>query len=336
MFTGCGTAMVTPFRKDGSLDEDAFRRLVRWQVESGIHFLVPCGTTGESPTLSHQEHLRVVEITLEEGVLTIAGEKKLENEEEREGYQVRERRYGKFSRRFELPPVVDEGKVRANLKDGVLLVTLTLGTISLSLLGSIGAALTVGLNRGNALLSLLILPLAMPVLIFGARTVSLAAADDAMAAVSRLTDGPQVLVGSSMGGWIALILAQRIPERIAVLIGIAAAPDFTEDIWARLDQGQQRVAHHHDSGPRVVQHVLVVWALPQRVDRHRYRTNVHGPEERVHELGAVQQQEEDSVLRAEGDTSPDEADEFSSDNYHQEFQLGLIENEEEATAKRVA
>ena len=66
MFTGCGTALVTPFRKDGSLDEDAFRPLVRWQVESGIHFLVPCGTTGESPTLSHQEHLRVVEITLEE------------------------------------------------------------------------------------------------------------------------------------------------------------------------------------------------------------------------------------------------------------------------------
>ena len=65
---------------------------------------------------------------------------------------------------------------------GVLMVTLVFGTISLSLLGSIGAALTVGLNRGNALLSLLILPLAMPVLIFGARTVSLAAADDAVAA----------------------------------------------------------------------------------------------------------------------------------------------------------
>jgi heme exporter protein B len=65
---------------------------------------------------------------------------------------------------------------------GVLMLTLVFGTISLSLLGSIGAALTVGLNRGNALLSLLILPLAMPVLIFGARTVSLAAADDAVAA----------------------------------------------------------------------------------------------------------------------------------------------------------
>jgi heme exporter protein B len=61
---------------------------------------------------------------------------------------------------------------------GLLVLTLTLGTLSLSMLGSIGAALTVGLNRGNALLSLLILPLAMPVLIFGARTVSLAVAGD--------------------------------------------------------------------------------------------------------------------------------------------------------------
>ena len=66
MFTGCGTALVTPFRSDGSLDEEAFRALVRWQLESGIHFLVPCGTTGENPTLTKQEHLRVVEMTLEE------------------------------------------------------------------------------------------------------------------------------------------------------------------------------------------------------------------------------------------------------------------------------
>jgi len=65
---------------------------------------------------------------------------------------------------------------------GVMMLTLALGTVSLSLLGAIGAALTVGLNRGNALLSLLILPLAMPILIFGARTVSLAAAGDAVAA----------------------------------------------------------------------------------------------------------------------------------------------------------
>ena len=66
MFTGCGTAMVTPFGADGSLDEAAMRRLVRRQIESGIDFLVPCGTTGESPTLSREEHLRVVAITVEE------------------------------------------------------------------------------------------------------------------------------------------------------------------------------------------------------------------------------------------------------------------------------
>ena len=66
MFTGCGTAMVTPFKQDRSLDEPTLRRLVRRQIESGIHFLVPCGTTGESPTLKHAEHLRVVEVTLEE------------------------------------------------------------------------------------------------------------------------------------------------------------------------------------------------------------------------------------------------------------------------------
>ncbi len=66
MFTGCGTALITPFRPDQSLDESALRRLVRRQVEAGIDFLVPCGTTGESPTLEHAEHLRVVEITLEE------------------------------------------------------------------------------------------------------------------------------------------------------------------------------------------------------------------------------------------------------------------------------
>lgn len=66
MFTGCGTALITPFRPDQSLDEAALRRLVRRQIDAGIDFLVPCGTTGESPTLEHAEHLRVVEITLEE------------------------------------------------------------------------------------------------------------------------------------------------------------------------------------------------------------------------------------------------------------------------------
>jgi 4-hydroxy-tetrahydrodipicolinate synthase len=66
MFSGCGTALVTPFRRDESLDEDALRRLVRRQIDAGIDFLVPCGTTGESPTLEREEHLRVVEITIDE------------------------------------------------------------------------------------------------------------------------------------------------------------------------------------------------------------------------------------------------------------------------------
>jgi 4-hydroxy-tetrahydrodipicolinate synthase len=66
MFTGCGTALITPFRRDLSLDEEAVRRLVRRQIDGGINFLVPCGTTGESPTLSHAEQRRVVEITVEE------------------------------------------------------------------------------------------------------------------------------------------------------------------------------------------------------------------------------------------------------------------------------
>jgi 4-hydroxy-tetrahydrodipicolinate synthase len=66
MFQGCGTALITPFQKNGSLDEPALRRLVRRQIEAGIHFLVPVGTTGESPTISLEEHLRVVEIVVQE------------------------------------------------------------------------------------------------------------------------------------------------------------------------------------------------------------------------------------------------------------------------------
>ena len=66
MFTGCGTALVTPFRQNLALDDDALRRLARRQVEAGINFLVPCGTTGESPTLSREEQRRVVEITIED------------------------------------------------------------------------------------------------------------------------------------------------------------------------------------------------------------------------------------------------------------------------------
>jgi 4-hydroxy-tetrahydrodipicolinate synthase len=62
---GCGTALVTPFKTDGSIDENALRSLVAWQVESGIDFLLPCGTTGETPTLDRDEWLRVIEITIE-------------------------------------------------------------------------------------------------------------------------------------------------------------------------------------------------------------------------------------------------------------------------------
>ncbi|MGB8593462.1 MAG: 4-hydroxy-tetrahydrodipicolinate synthase [Candidatus Acidiferrales bacterium] len=64
--SGCGTALVTPFRRDGALDEPALRRLIQFQLREGIDFLVPCGTTGEAPTLDHDEHLRVIEIAVEE------------------------------------------------------------------------------------------------------------------------------------------------------------------------------------------------------------------------------------------------------------------------------
>src|SRR5687768_1459650 len=66
LFTGVGTALVTPFRRDGSLDELAVKRLARRQIDAGVHFLSPCGTTGEAPTLNHREKLRVVELVLEE------------------------------------------------------------------------------------------------------------------------------------------------------------------------------------------------------------------------------------------------------------------------------
>lgn len=62
---GCGTALVTPFTTSGELDEQALRRLVEWQIAEGVHFLVPCGSTGEAVTLTPAEHRRVVEITVE-------------------------------------------------------------------------------------------------------------------------------------------------------------------------------------------------------------------------------------------------------------------------------
>ena len=65
-FSGCGTALVTPFGRDGSVDEAAVRRLARRQIDAGVHFLVPCGTTGESPTLSLDERVRIVELVVGE------------------------------------------------------------------------------------------------------------------------------------------------------------------------------------------------------------------------------------------------------------------------------
>src|ERR671912_66021 len=71
LWTGCGTALVTPFAADGSVDETAVRRLARRQMDAGIHFLVPCGTTGESPTLSEDERVRVVELVVQEAAGTV-------------------------------------------------------------------------------------------------------------------------------------------------------------------------------------------------------------------------------------------------------------------------
>jgi pimeloyl-ACP methyl ester carboxylesterase len=78
-------------------------------------------------------------------------------------------------------------------------------------------------------------------------------AEDAFAAVSALTEGPQILVGSSMGGWIALLLARRMPARIAGLVGVAAAPDFTEDsMWPALTPAQQ--AEIESAGKTLLEH----------------------------------------------------------------------------------
>ncbi len=63
--TGCGTALVTPFQRDGQVDEAALRAFVEWQVAEGVHFVVPCGSTGEAATMTPAEHRRVVELTVE-------------------------------------------------------------------------------------------------------------------------------------------------------------------------------------------------------------------------------------------------------------------------------
>jgi len=104
LFTGCGTALVTPFTRDGGVDEAAVSRLARRQIEGGIHFLVPCGTTGEVPTLTEDEQVKVVELVVAEAkgkvpVLAGAG-----------GYNTRE--------------VIHMGKrMRAAGADGLLSVT---------------------------------------------------------------------------------------------------------------------------------------------------------------------------------------------------------------------
>jgi 4-hydroxy-tetrahydrodipicolinate synthase len=66
LLRGCGTALATPFASDGSIDEKALRAFVEWQVTEGIHFVVPCGSTGEAATMTQAEHRRVVEITVEQ------------------------------------------------------------------------------------------------------------------------------------------------------------------------------------------------------------------------------------------------------------------------------
>ena len=75
-FTGVGTALITPFTRSGALDEAAVRALAKRQIDAGVHFLVPCGTTGETPTLSADERRRVVELCVEEAkdrALVLAG-----------------------------------------------------------------------------------------------------------------------------------------------------------------------------------------------------------------------------------------------------------------------
>jgi 4-hydroxy-tetrahydrodipicolinate synthase len=70
-WTGVGTALVTPFKKDGTLDEPAVRRLARRQIDAGVHFLSPCGTTGEAPTLTTDEKVRIVELVVQEAAGTV-------------------------------------------------------------------------------------------------------------------------------------------------------------------------------------------------------------------------------------------------------------------------
>ncbi|WP_316014013.1 alpha/beta hydrolase [Roseobacter sp. HKCCA0434] len=104
-------------------------------------------------------------------------------------------------------------------------------------------------------------------------------ARDAMDAIGALTEGPQILVGSSMGGWISLLVAREMPERVAALVGIAAAPDFTEDsMWAGFDDAQRtalmqegRVAlpSEYDDGPYIITRRLIEEGRDSLVLRER-------------------------------------------------------------------
>ncbi len=109
-------------------------------------------------------------------------------------------------------------------------------------------------------------------------------AADAVAAISELTDGPQVLVGSSMGGWISLLVARALPGKLAGLVGIAAAPDFTEDsMWAGFtpaqraelaDTGQVALPSDYDDGPYIITRRLIEDGRDQLVLRTPLRLPV--------------------------------------------------------------
>lgn len=109
-------------------------------------------------------------------------------------------------------------------------------------------------------------------------------AEDAMAAISALTDGPQVLVGSSMGGWVSLLVARAMPDKLAGLVGIAAAPDFTEDsMWAGFTDAQKaelsargrvELPSDYDDGPYVITRRMIEDGRNQLVLRTPLRLGV--------------------------------------------------------------
>lgn len=109
-------------------------------------------------------------------------------------------------------------------------------------------------------------------------------AEDAMEVITTLTEGPQVLVGSSMGGWVSLLVARQMPEKLAGLVGIAAAPDFTEDsMWAGFtdaqkaelsDKGRVALPSDYDDGPYIITRRMIEDGRNQLVLRSPLRLNV--------------------------------------------------------------